>query len=118
MAERNIILDMNTDGYLEYKKFVPHMNMEFYVITTNGKERRAISTGYGIGYTFTDCTHPLQNCHLSIDDVVCWKYVNIEHLINGHYSVNHYQRQKEGEVILRSVKKRTIVSRILSIFKS
>lgn len=91
------------EGYLDYQKYVPTVNRPLELVTRWGlrKALRDRVTGF---YRFTDCTHPFQNCNCNMDDVQGWRYENPEDNEALLFQPNHYAREKEGELILSTVR--------------
>lgn len=93
---------------LDYTKLTPYPNKPLIVRTKWGL-RKAILLyeRWYYGYKLTDCTHPLQNCHLSQSHIIEWRYENDEDMDALLFHENtwwkEYQR-KESEKILTLVK--------------
>ena len=60
---------------------------------------------FGLGFTLTDCTHPAMNCHMSLYNVIEWKYVNNEDAENLLFTKNTWMRKAEADELLRRIKK-------------
>ncbi len=106
--------------WIDHKKYRPHVDVPFLVKTGWGEVREAIFYRNGMGYVLTDCTHPLQNCHLGDHDILGWKFKNIQDFVTGKYSINHYQMEKDGEEMIKQALKKqphSFWNRIQSLLK-
>lgn len=95
---------------MDVLKYLPAYNKEVELLMKNGDTRLGYYHGGGC-FFFTDCTHPLQNINCPYYYVSDWRYVNKnEDPLN--VMKNIWERMREGEEILQSVKSPTILERI------
>jgi hypothetical protein len=105
------------DEMIDFKKYIPHAGLEVDIITVWGI-RRAVYCIHFYGFEFIDCNHPMQNRLCAPHFVASWRYVdkanrdNIESLLFP----NHYERQKEGEEILSTIKDEPMLKKIFDRF--
>lgn len=101
--------------YLDINKYLPEYDLSLIVKTTWGA-REAIRLSCSGNYRFTDCTNPMQNCHLSPYDILGWTYLDRQNMIDLKFTVNKFQHKINGDEILKSViKKQSLLSRIFKI---
>ena len=92
---------------IDYKKYIPEMNLPIIVKTSWGEERKAVLdpyfAGFG-GYRLTDCIHPMQNCHLAPHDIIEWRYEDEQYMNECRFIKNTLERRKTADKILENVK--------------
>ena len=90
---------------IDLKKYVPVYNKEVWITTPYGI-RRAVYNRGTVGFMYLDCTHPAQQGFIHECMVLSWIYVNQEDRDNiiDLMTINHYERAKEGQKILSSIK--------------
>lgn len=103
--------------WIDFKKYVPHCDVPVIFNMSWGEEREAIFRSMGFGFVFTDCTHPLMNAAVNKGKILGWRFKYIDDFEKCRFSVNHYEREKEGECILSSAltSKRSFLNRLLNI---
>jgi hypothetical protein len=89
---------------IDYKKYIPEMNLPIIVKTSWGEERKAVFDPYFAGYRLTDCIHPMQNCHLAPHDIIEWRYEDEQYMNECRFIENTLERRKTADKILENVK--------------
>lgn len=89
-------------------KYFPVPDKEVVIKTVHGQDRLGYYYGGGC-FRFTDCTHPMQNMNCPYQLVVSWHYRYDDIMMVGTQK-NCYERQKEGEEILSTIKTPLLVS--------
>lgn len=98
-------MELNEIVWMDIKKYIPECELQLIVSTPLGI-RKCKRMSFYVFYMLTDCTHPMQNCHLSEYDILGWYYEDEQNMIDLRFTVNHYQHQKNGDEILKSIPKR------------
>ncbi len=101
--------------YLDINKYLPEYDLDLIVKTRWGIRKAIRLSTYGI-YKFTDCTHPMQNCHLSPYDILGWTYLDRQNMVDLKFTVNKFQHKVNGDEILNSITNKGNVFNKLSAF--
>ena len=94
------------EGFVNIRDWIPQNERPVKLKTKHGNREAVLGRFFTMGgFYLTDCTHPVQNCHMSIFDVISWKYKNKEDFEDYPPIKNTWMRQAEADSLLREVER-------------